>query len=331
MSSSAEFPVVPAVESPIRSRRGIKWARFLPVVTLVALILIIGGLHPLFFSGYNLQELATAAGPLSLLACGEFAVVLLGGIDLSIGQISALGTVLLAIWLGHAPGALVVVAVVAILGGMGALNGVVMSVAKIPSFITTLGTLGLWTGVALVISGETSVPVNDMGPLNWFASYTGGVPNDFIVAIVAAAVFGLCLQSLPGGRLGMYAVGRAESTALMSGMRVGRIRVAAFAISGLFAGLAAIELTALYASGDPQSAASLLLPAIAAVVVGGNAITGGVGSVTRAVIGASIITVVDGGIGIIGINPYSEQILYGLLLIVTAGLTLDRSHLHVVK
>lgn len=331
MSSPVEFPVVPAVESSVRSRRSIKWGRILPVATLLVLILVIGGIRPLFFSGYSFQVLATAAGPLILLACGEFAVILLGGIDLSIGQMCALGTVLLALWLGHGPGALVILAVVAILGGMGVLNGVVTSVTKIPSFITTLGSLGVWTGVALVMSGESSVSVTDMGPLNWLAGYSAGVPNDFIVAIVAAGVFGFCLQTLPGGRLGMYAVGRAESAALMSGVRVGRIRVAAFAISGLFAGLAAVELTALYGSGDPLSAASFLLPAIAAVVVGGNAITGGVGSVTRAVIGAAIITVVESGIGIVGINPYSEQIWYGLILVVAASLTLDRSRLGVVK
>jgi len=332
-----DMSTIEAPQVAKRRARSASWlnrtnlGRILPITTLVALFAIIGGIKPDFFSVYSLQVLASAAAPLILLACGEFAAILLGGIDLSLGALTALGTILLALWLGHAPGALVVLAVVAIIAGMGALNGAVVVAAQIPSFITTLGSLGLWTGVALVISGATSIPITDPGPIIWFAGSTAGVPNAFIVAIIAAAILGLGLRRLPGGRLGMYAVGRAEPAAIMSGSHVGRIRIAAFAISGLFGALAAIVLAAYDLSADPTSAASFLLPAIAAVIVGGNAITGGVGSVNRAFIGACIITVIESGIGVVGIDPFSEQIVYGIVLIVAAGLTLDRSRVGVVK
>lgn len=314
-----------------RVSAALKPSRIMPGATLIVLLLIVGGTHPQFFSAYSLQTLASAAGPLILLACGEFIVILLGGIDLSLGAITALGTILLALWLGHANGALVVLAVLAVMAGMGALNGAVTVKAQIPSFITTLGSLGLWTGVALVVSGATSQQVSDMGPIGWINGSLGGVPDAFLIAVVAALLLGLGLRYLPGGRLGMYSVGWSEPAAIMSGIRVARIRIAAFTIAGAFGGLAAVMLAAQTGSGDPTSAASFLLPAIAGVIVGGNAITGGAGSVLRAVIGAGIITVVENGIGILGINPFSEQIIYGVVLIGAAGLTLDRSRIGVVK
>jgi ribose transport system permease protein len=312
-------------------RSGLKPARIMPTVTLIVLLVIVGSIQPQFFSAYSLQTLASAAGPLILLSCGEFAAILLGGIDLSIGAVTALGTVLAALWLGHADTWLVIIAVLAALSGMGALNGAISVTAQIPSFITTLGTLGLWTGVALVISGAQSKQVSNPMALNWLNGYTAGVPNGFGLAVIAAIVLGLAVRYLPGGRLGMYAVGWAEAAAVMSGLRVARIRVTAFTLAGLFAGLAALVLVAQTGSGDPTSAASFQLPAIASVIVGGNAITGGAGGVYRAVIGACIITVIQNGIGVVGISAFTEQIIYGVVLIFAAGLTMDRSRVGVVK
>jgi ribose transport system permease protein len=312
-------------------RTALRPARIMPTITLILLLVIVGSIRPQFFSGYSLQTLASAAGPLILLACGEFAAIVLGGVDLSIGAVTALGTVLAAMWLGHAGAWLVIIAVLAIPAGMGALNGAVTVVAKIPSFITTLGTLGLWTGVALVISGAQSKQVTDPAAVSWLGGYTVGVPNGFGIAVIAAIVLGLAMRYLPGGRLGMYAVGWAEAAAVMSGLRVAWIRVIAFTLAGLFAGLAALVLVAQTSSGDPTSAASFQLPAIASVIVGGNAITGGAGSVYRTVIGACIITVIENGIGVVGISAFSQQIIYGAVLIFAAGLTMDRSRVGVVK
>lgn len=312
-------------------RTALKPSRIMPTITLIVLILIVGGIRPQFFSAYSLQSLASAAGPLILLSCGEFAAILLGGTDLSIGAITALGTVLTAMWLGHTSSWLVIIAVLVIMAGMGAVNGAVNVVAQIPSFITTLGTMGLWTGVALVISGAQSIEVIDPAALSWLANYSGGVPNGFILALIAAVILGLAMRYLPGGHLGMYAVGWAESAAVMSGLRVAWIKITAFTLAGLFSGLAALVLVGQTSSGDPTSAASFLLPAIASVIVGGNAITGGAGSVYRAVIGACIITVVENGISVVGISAFTQQIIYGVVLIFAAGLTMDRSRVGVVK
>jgi ribose transport system permease protein len=321
----------PRTALTVNLRTALRPARIMPTITLILLLVIVGTIQPQFLSAYSLQTLASAAGPLILLSCGEFAAILLGGIDLSVGTVTALGTVLAAFWLGHAGTWLVILAVLACLAGMGALNGAVTVVAQIPSFITTLGTLGLWTGVALVISGAQSQQVTDPVALSWLNGYTFGVPNGFWLAVIAAVILGLAMRYLPGGRLGMYAVGWAEAAAVMSGLRVAWIRVTAFTLAGLFGGLAALVLVAQTGSGDPTSAASFLLPAIASVIVGGNAITGGAGGVYRTVIGACIVTVIENGIGVVGISAFSEQIIYGVVLIFAAGLTMDRSRVGVVK
>ncbi|SRR5579875_15736 len=305
--------------------------RLVPLAMLVAMIGIVGGVKPLFFSVYSLQTQLSAAAPLLLLALGEAGVILLGGIDLSNATVAALATVLLAEWLGHGPGAGIVAAVVLMTTCMGAINGVVAVWGQVPSFIVTLGAMGLWAGVALVASNDSTISVNDPQAINWFGGMSAGVPNAFLVGLVAVAVAAFVLRKVPGARLGMYAIGAAESAARMSGVRVGVVRVAAFAGAGLFAGLAAVVLAAQDLSGDPTAASSLLLPCIAAVVVGGNAITGGVGGAWRVLVGALIITVLDNGIAIVGVNPLAEQIVYGGVLLVAAGVTVDRSRVRFVK
>ncbi len=140
----------------------------------------------------------------------------------------------------------------------------------------------------------------------------------------------LAMRWLPLGRY-VQAIGLGETAALLSGVPVGAVKVTAFAVSGLLAGLTGMALVARTYSGNPSAAASLLLPSIAGVVVGGTAITGGVGGYGRTVIGVLIITVLRVGIAIVGIDPGYEPLCYGLVVVCAVALTVDRSRLAVVK
>ncbi|MHB1303110.1 MAG: ABC transporter permease [Acidiphilium sp.] len=306
-------------------------SKVFPLATLIVLIGAVAIGHPLFVSAYGLSTLASAASVIMLMALGQFLPVILGGIDLSIGALAAFGTILLAIWLPFLGfGAVIVMLTLLSLAGL--LNGLIIVIFQIPSFIATLGTLGLWTGVSLVVSGTSAISVNHgYQAIAWMNGAVADVPISFLFALIVMACVGVILKFTSGGRLSLYAIGLGEPAALMSGVRVSLVRILCFAIAGLCAGFTALVLVAQDISGDPTSASALLLPSIAAVVVGGNAITGGIGSVQRVLIGALIITVVQNGIGIVGISPFYQSIVYGAILLVAAALTLDRSGVSMVK
>ncbi len=140
----------------------------------------------------------------------------------------------------------------------------------------------------------------------------------------------MALRRLPFGRH-VYAIGMAERAALLSGIRVGRVKVLGFALTGLFSGLAGLAMVARNASGSPTIADSLLLPSIAAVVIGGTSITGGVGGLGRTFIGALTITVLRVGFATIGLDPAYEPLAYGVLVVAAVALTIDRSKAQIVK
>lgn len=314
-----------------RARRSNLGARAGPLIALLGLAGAVSIGHPLFLSAYGLNTLASAASVIMLLAAGQFLPISIGSIDLSMGALTAFGTVLLALWLPHL-GPLAVPAMLIAIAAAGLLNGLIIVAFQMPSFIATVGTLGLWSGVSLVVSSASAVSVTGgYRVIAWLNGNIDRVPVSFLFAIAVMTVLGGVLTLTPVGRLALYAVGLAEPAAQMSGVRVAIVKVLCFAAAGLFSGLTALVLVAQDISGDPTSANSLLLPSIAAVVVGGNAITGGTGGMSRVLIGALIITVVQNGIGVMGINPFYEQIVYGVILVAAAGLTLDRSAIGVLK
>lgn len=305
-------------------------ARFVPFAVLVLLILLISARDSSFLSIRSLRVLGEEASPLLLLAAGQTMVILVGGIDLSSATLASFGTVLLGLWLPHlGPGALVGMLVVTTAAGF--VNGALSAYAQVPSFIITLGTFGAWSGIALTVSGANTTSISKgYGAIGWSAARLGALPIAVVLALAVALVLAAGMRMLSSGR-SMHAVGLAEKAFIMSGRRAARVKVLAFTISGLLAGVAAMLLAARQFSGGPTLADSLQLPNIAAVVVGGTAITGGSGGLGRTIIGTLIITVLRVGLGLIGVDPSYEQIVYGALVIGAVVLTIDRSKIGVVK
>jgi len=263
------------------------------------------------------------------MAIGETVVILLGGIDLSLAALASLASVLLAYslpslgWLG-----LLLVLVFVMLAG--ALQGVIHAKAQVPSFIVTLAGMGLWGGIAITVA-HTTVPINKgYEVVGWLKGSTVGVPHSFAFALVVLLIMAAAMRWLPLGRY-IYAIGLAEPAAIISGIRTTRIKVLAFTLSGLLAGLTAMVMVARTYGGNPTIANALQLPAIAAVVVGGTAITGGFGGLGRTLVGALSITVMRVGIAVMGVDPGYEPVVYGLLVIVAVILTIDRSQTPIVK
>jgi len=303
----------------------------LPSIMLIALVLAISVRQPTFLGPISLRTLAESAAPIALIAIGQTFVILTGGIDLSIAVLTSLGTVLLATWIDSlgVPG---IVLMVAAISTAGLLNGAIAAYAQVPSFVVTLGAMGLWSGVALAISGASTISIGENYSLiGWLTSVrVGGLALSVYLTLVLAVVIALGIKFLARGKA-LHSIGLAESAALMSGLRTRRVRLLAFAASGFCAALAAIVLSSSQYSGSPTLADALLLPAIAAVVVGGSAITGGIGGPLRTLIGTLVIGVLRVGMSALGVDPAYEQVVYGAVIIGAVGLTLDRSRIGVVK
>ena len=300
-----------------------------PSVVLAALLLGIGVFEPSFLSAYSLRVLMGESSPILLLAVAQTTVIMLGGIDLSVAAVTSLASVLLALIL---PGfgvwglALVLLLTTAI----GALQGYIHVIAQLPSFVVTLAGMGLWAGIALSIA-QTTIPVTrGYSVVGWMQGSLLGIPTSFVFAAGVALLIWLALRQSALGRY-VQAIGLGETAALFSGVRVDRVKIATFALSGLLAGATGAALVARTYSGNPSAANSLLLPSIAAVVVGGTAITGGFGGIGRTIIGVLIISVLRVGIAIVGIDPGYEPLAYGLVVICAVALTMDRTRIAVVK
>jgi ribose transport system permease protein len=303
----------------------------MPVLTLIVLALLVGVITPQFLTVDSLLVLAADTATLFVLATGVTFVIMLGGIDLSIQSMASLASVIVALTVSSLGYGSCVLAV--LIGGLSGLAGGLAHVKlRIPSFIATLAIGGVLTGTALVISGAQSITLGEVerGYVGWVSGYSFGLPHEVIIGLVVL-VLAHIVQSRT--RFGRYsaAIGAGEAAAYASGVKVDRQKVLALVLSGALAGFAGVILAGRLSSGSPTLANEMLLPAIAAVVVGGTAITGGIGSIWRTAIGALIISVVRIGMTFVGVDIFAQQIVFGVLLILAVAITIDRSKIPIVK
>ncbi|HSI58061.1 MAG TPA: ABC transporter permease [Ideonella sp.] len=310
-----------SVPAPSPFRQAI--VRSMPLVALLILLAGLGLAAPSFLSFASLGVLADESSVILLLATGQTIVILLGGIDLSMAALAALASVLMALTL-PALGFAGVVGALALTTLLGAFQGHVHTRAQLPSVIVTLAGLGIWSGIALAIA-HTTIPVTEgYAAVGWLEGSSLGVPHAFAFAAAALAGLAAVLRWSPWGRR-LYAIGLNTRVALLSGVRVGQVKVVAFALSGLFSGLAGMVMVARTYSGSPTAADSLLLPSIAAVLIGGTAMAGGVGGLARTLIGTLTVTVLRVGISAAGVDPAFEPMAYGVLVVLVVALTAHRS------
>jgi ribose transport system permease protein len=307
----------------------LKDSPLLPVVILVLLVLMVGLFKPSFLSIYTMKVLVEESAMVIMLASGLTIAILLGGIDLSMAAVASFSSVLLAIWLPEL-GWLALVMVLIITTLMGAIQGAISSFAKVPTFVVTLAGQGVVTGVAMLITVKSVTVTQNFQVVSWMVGSLWGVPRAFLISMGVVAIIALVMEFTPYGRY-VHAVGLAEPAAIMSGVRVTAIRIIAYTICGLVSGLTGAMMVARSYSGNYLIAANLLLPSIAAVILGGTAATGGYGSVVRTVLGALSITVMRVAIALMGIDPGFEPLAYGLLIIIAVAFTVDRSRVTLNK
>lgn len=304
----------------------------IPVLTLLALVILVGLVDPSFLSFQTLMVLTSDTMTLFLMASGATFVILMGGIDLSVQAVASMTSVIVAAALPEI-GFLAVPAAVAAGALAGLAGGVSHTKLRIPSFISTLAVGGVLTTIAFLLSDARSINISGEARdahLFWLVGETWGVKNEIWVGLVVLAVLVFVQLRTPFGRLAR-AIGAGERAVIASGVRVDRVKAVAFLVSGATAGFSGAVMAARLGSGSPTLANEFLLPAIAAIILGGTALTGGVGGVWRTFIGALIIAVVRIGMTFLGVSVFAQQIVFGVALVAAVAATIDRSKIQIVK
>jgi erythritol transport system permease protein len=299
---------------------------------LIAIILLFSFLNPNYATISNFLMMANHVAIFGLLATGMLLVVLNGGIDLSVGSVLGLsgvfaGFLMQGIDLGSA-GVIVylpVWGVVVLTIGLGAFvgitNGVLIAYFKVPAFVATLGTLYVARGVALLMTDGLTYnnlsgqPVHGNTGFEWLGFYRlGGVPIGVIILGLVALCAGLLLARTAFGRW-LYSTGGNERAAELSGVPIKRVQIIVYMLSGMCAAVAGLVLSSQLTSAGPTAGFTYELTTIAAVVIGGAALTGGVGNVRGTMLGAFVIGFLSDGLVIVGVSSYWQTVFTGAVIV----------------
>ncbi len=307
-----------------RWARGDSWTVGL-IVIFVGLFILTRFLRPT----YGLDALAIASLPVAFAAVGQAIVVISGGIDLSVGSVMALTNVIAASLLMSYPELSIPVVIFVLLVGLliGAINGVLVVVSRVPDIVVTLSMLFVWAGAALLVMGT---PGGASAP--WLREISSGtlgidlIPRALVALLVI--VFAVWIP-LRRSRLGLsiYAVGSNRLAAFRSGVNVERTKIAAYALTGLFASLGGLALTASTGIGTPTPGPYLLL-SVAAIVLGGVSLAGGRGGLLGPIIGIYILGIIRADLTFVGMEPAFSTVIQGVIMVIVvmigAYLTLRR-------
>jgi ribose transport system permease protein len=300
-----------------------------PALILVVLVAIMSIASPFFLTADNLSNVAVQVAPLACLAIGQLFVILVGGIDLSVGSVLALCTVTgaLAYGWGDIGGPLVIPMMLVTGMAVGALNGIMLVKGRMPhAFIPTLATLNAARGLALMLSDGAPMPGMPQVVQTIGSGEVGPIP----VAVLVVAGFGLLAwilaTRLQWGRW-IYLVGADKEAARRMGIPVDRVIISVFVLSGLAAGLAGLITAGRTNAGYPSAGELDELAAISAVIIGGASFWGGRGSVGGAIVGVLIFGVISNGLNLLNVNVYVQLIAIGVIVVAAVEMDVIRRRL----
>jgi ribose transport system permease protein len=289
-----------------------------PLLGFIILVAIVSILNPSFLEPLNLLNLLRQVAINALIAFGMTFVILTGGIDLSVGSILALSSALIAGMIVSGIDPILAILIGCILGAiMGAINGLLITKGKMAPFIATLATMTIFRGLTLVYTDGN--PITGLGENYAFQlfgrGYFLGIPVPSITMIIAFAVLWVILHKTSFGRK-TYAIGGNEKAALISGIKVPRVKVMIYALAGLLSALAGAILTSRLNSAQPTAGTSYELDAIAAVVLGGTSLSGGRGLIVGTLIGALIIGTLNNGLNLLGVSSFFQMVVKGVVILI---------------
>ncbi|WP_295036346.1 ABC transporter permease [Salinicola sp.] len=323
-------------QAPARQGGGFDLGRILlegrAFFALIAIIIIFSALSPVYFSTNNFLTMSSHVAIFGLLSIGMLLVILTGGIDLSVGSTLGLcGVVAGFLMQGvsfdmfgvtlYPPVWVVVILTCAVGAFIGAINGVLIAYFKVPAFVATLGLLYVARGVALLMTD--GLTYNNLGGspelgntgFDWLGfNRLFGVPVGVLILAAVAIVTILALARTPFGRW-VYSTGGNARAAELSGVPVKRVQVSVYVLSGICAAIAGLVLSSQLTSAGPTAGTTYELTAIAGVVIGGAALTGGRGNVRGTLLGAFVIGFLSDGLVIIGVSSYWQTVFTGAVIV----------------
>lgn len=297
---------------------------------LLGLVALFASQSDRFLDARNLSNILEQNAALVVVAVAVSLTMITGGIDLSVGSVAAFAGAFsagLIVQLGWPPG-LALPTALAVAAGMGAVNGILVVRGGVPPFVATLAMLGIARGLTLLYTGGRPIGIARVESYTFLGRGEVVLPGTSLAlpvpVLIAALVVALVVLLLRYSRAGMqaYAIGGGEETARLAGVPVRRIKILAYTGSGLLAGVAGLLLTARLYSAQPQVAVGLELEAIAAAVLGGVSLFGGIGTAWSAALGGLLIGVLGNGMNLLQIASYQQQMIQGAVLV--AAVVLDQ-------
>jgi len=287
------------------------------LLVVIALLYLVFSIYaPGFISLSNQMNVLRDAATIGIAAWAMTLVIIAGEIDVSVGPMVAFVSVCLAYLMqAQVPLAASLVLVLILGAAFGTLAGFLRGWFNVPSFVATLGLWSALRGLGLFMTDALPVPIDENDVLDWLGGQVAGIPVSALIMLILFAVFLFVSRKTAFGR-SVYAVGGNASAAQLCGINVKRVRVLIFTLSGLLAAVTGILLAARLGSGNAGAANGLEFDVIAAVVVGGTALSGGRGSLLGTLLGVLVITLIGNGLVLLGINSFFQQVVRGVIIVV---------------
>lgn len=289
------------------------------VIALIILMAVITIINSNFLTANNLLNLLLQVTSNALIAFGMTFVILTGGIDLSVGSILALSSALTAGLLGSGMPVTLAILISLMLGCiLGMMNGLLISYGKLAPFIVTLATMTIFRGATLVYTNGNPITkgLSDTFLFQFLGQgYIVGIPFPVIIMFIVFIVLYVLLHKTAFGK-SVYAIGGNEKAAYISGVKLNKVKIIIYSISGIMASISGLIITSRLSSAQPTAGASYEMDAIAAVVLGGTSLSGGKGRILGTLIGALIIGVLNNGLNIIGVSAFWQQVVKGVVILI---------------
>lgn len=293
------------------------------LVGLVVLCLALFIATPRFLTTANLVNVGIQVSTIAVMAFGLTFVIVAAGIDLSVGSVAALSAMVSSYWVTTAnlPDGMSIVIGLLVGAACGWVTGAMSAFGKLPTFIASLAMLTIVRGLTLVVSDGRPIPTGEA--VSFLGSDLGVIPVPIIVLVLSALVAGFVLNYTVIGK-NAFAVGGNTEAARLSGIPVKRVLVTVFVISGIFSALSGMILAGRLDSAQPTLASGYELDAIAAVVIGGSSLSGGVGRISGTLVGALVLAVIRNGLNLLSVSAFWQQVVIGLVIAVAVGFDVFR-------
>lgn len=289
------------------------------LIALIGLMMVITFINPNFLTANNLLNLLLQVTANGFIAFGMTFVILTGGIDLSVGSILALSSALTAgLIAAGIPVPFAILLAVCMGGIFGMLNGLLVAYGKLAPFIVTLASMTIFRGATLVFTNGNPLTqgLSDSFLFQFLGQgYVVGIPFPVILMFLVFIILYVVLHKTAFGK-SVYALGGNEKAAYISGVKLNKVKIIIYTISGIMASISGLIITSRLSSAQPTAGTSYEMDAIAAVVLGGTSLSGGKGRILGTLIGALIIGVLNNGLNIIGVSAFWQQVVKGVVILI---------------